>query len=213
VPRTRPPYPEEFKHEAIELVRLTGKSARQVAADLGISEVSLRNWIKQSDADAGERPDGLSNDEREELRRLRRENQTLRMERKKSRGLLRQGDRRAVAVFRLIAAERANFPVSVMSRVLGVSRAGLYAWLRRRRSRRWIADSSSTHSSWRSFPAQAGPRPRLPEVVTDGVVEIAGLSTPDCRNSIAPPNAIVGTVISKIPAKRIHSSDIGYLPH
>ena len=81
MPRTRPPYPEEFKREAIELVRMTGKSARQVATDLGISEVSLRNWIKQADRDAGRRPDGLSSDEREELRRLRRENQTLRMER------------------------------------------------------------------------------------------------------------------------------------
>jgi transposase len=81
VPRTRPPYPEEFKREAIELVRLTGKSAREVATDLGISEVSLRNWIKQATADAGERPGGLSSDEREELARLRRENQTLRMER------------------------------------------------------------------------------------------------------------------------------------
>jgi transposase len=81
VPRTRPPYPEEFKREAIELVRLTGKSAREVATDLGISEVSLRNWIKQADTDAGKRPGGLSSDEREELQRLRRENQTLRMER------------------------------------------------------------------------------------------------------------------------------------
>jgi transposase len=81
VPRTRPPYPEEFKREAIELIRLTGKSIRQAAKDLGISEVSLRNWVKQAAADAGERPGGLSSDEREELQRLRRENQTLRMER------------------------------------------------------------------------------------------------------------------------------------
>jgi transposase-like protein len=58
VPRTRPPYPEEFKREAIELVRLTGKSIRQVARDLGISEVSLRNWVKQADRDAGKRPGG-----------------------------------------------------------------------------------------------------------------------------------------------------------
>ena len=81
MPRTRPPYPEEFKREAIEFVRLTGKSIRQVARDLGISEVSLRNWVKQAGSDAGERPGGLSSDEREELQRLRRENQTLRMER------------------------------------------------------------------------------------------------------------------------------------
>jgi transposase len=81
VPRTRPPYPEEFKREAIQLVRMTGKSKRQVAEDLGISDVTLRNWIKQAERDEGKRPDGLSGDEREELARLRRENQTLRMER------------------------------------------------------------------------------------------------------------------------------------
>jgi transposase len=81
VPRTRPPYPEEFRREAIKLVRLMGKSQRQVAEDLGISDVTLRNWIKQAERDEGKRPDGLSSDEREELARLRRENQTLRMER------------------------------------------------------------------------------------------------------------------------------------
>jgi transposase len=81
VPRTRPPYPEEFKREAVELVRITGRSKRQVAEDLGISDVTLRNWIKQAERDEGKRPDGLSSDEREELARLRRENQTLRMER------------------------------------------------------------------------------------------------------------------------------------
>ncbi|MGH2715585.1 MAG: DDE-type integrase/transposase/recombinase [Thermoleophilaceae bacterium] len=43
--RTRPPCPEEFKREAIELGRLTGKSIRQAAKDLGVSEVSLRNWV------------------------------------------------------------------------------------------------------------------------------------------------------------------------
>ncbi len=41
----------------------------------------LRNWVKQAERDEGKRPDGLSTDEREELARLRRENQTLRMER------------------------------------------------------------------------------------------------------------------------------------
>jgi transposase len=81
VPRTRPPYTEEFKRETIELVRLTGKPKAQVAKDLGISDVTLRNWMKEADAKSGKRPGGLSDDEREELQRLRRENQTLRMER------------------------------------------------------------------------------------------------------------------------------------
>ena len=78
MPRTRPPYREEFKREAIELVRISSKSQHQIAEDLGISDVTLRNWVKQAERDEGKRPDGLSSDEREELARLRRENQTLR---------------------------------------------------------------------------------------------------------------------------------------
>ena len=81
MPRARPPYSGEFRGEAIELVRFSSKSRRQIAEDLGISDVTLRNWVKQAERDQGERPDGLSSDEREELHRLRRENQTLRMER------------------------------------------------------------------------------------------------------------------------------------
>jgi transposase-like protein len=81
VPRTRPPYPEEFKREAIEFVRISSKSQHQIAEELGISDVTLRNWVMQAERDEGERPDGLSSEEREELHRLRRENQRLRMER------------------------------------------------------------------------------------------------------------------------------------
>ena len=126
VPRTRPPYPEEFKREAIELVRLTGKSIRQAAKDLGISEVSLRNWVKQADADAGERPGGLTQ------RRARGAGAAASREPdaadgardpEKSRGLLRQRDRRAVGeLFSFIAAEKANYPVAVMCRALEVNR-------------------------------------------------------------------------------------------
>ena len=60
---------------------MSSKSQWQIAEDLGISDVTLRNWVKQAERDEGKRPDGLSTDEREELARLRRENQTLRMER------------------------------------------------------------------------------------------------------------------------------------
>jgi transposase len=80
VPKSKPPYPLEFRREAIELVRLSGKPLVQIARDLGVSDMTLRNWIKQADVDAGKR-DGLSSDEREELRTLRHEVRTLRMER------------------------------------------------------------------------------------------------------------------------------------
>jgi len=80
VPRSHPPYPPEFRREAIELHRLSGKSIKQIADDLGISDMTLRNWIKQAEIDEGTRQ-GLTSDEREELRALRRENRTLKMER------------------------------------------------------------------------------------------------------------------------------------
>jgi len=79
VPRTRPPYPPEFRREALELIKLNGKSVSQVAKDLGVSEQTLWNWRRQARVDAGEQ-EGLSTDEREELRRLRKENRTLQME-------------------------------------------------------------------------------------------------------------------------------------
>jgi transposase len=79
MPRTRPPYPPEFRHEAVALVR-SGTPLKRVAADLGVSEQTLRNWCRQGDVDAG-RAEGLTSDEREELRRLRRENRRLEQER------------------------------------------------------------------------------------------------------------------------------------
>ena len=81
MPRTRPPYPEEFRREAVRLAQLGDKPQRRLAKDLGISDVTLRNWLKREKAERGERPGGLSSEEREELARLRDENATLRMER------------------------------------------------------------------------------------------------------------------------------------
>ncbi len=80
MPRTRPPYPPEFRAEAVKLVRFSQKPISEVARDLGVSSESLRNWLKQERIDTGER-NGLTTDEREELRRLRKENRVLREER------------------------------------------------------------------------------------------------------------------------------------
>ncbi len=74
-------YPEEFKAEAVQLARSSPeKSTRQISYELGIADQTLRNWIEQAQIDRGER-EGLSTEEREELRRLRRENRILREER------------------------------------------------------------------------------------------------------------------------------------
>jgi transposase len=80
VPRTRPAYPPEFRREAVELLR-AGRSPRELAESLGVSEQTLRNWRRQDQLDRHERDDGLTTDERAELVRLRRENARLRQER------------------------------------------------------------------------------------------------------------------------------------
>jgi transposase len=75
------PYPPEFRAEAIRLARTSGKSHAQIAHDLGMTGETLRIWLKQADLDEGKRHDGLTSDEQEELRRLRKENRILREER------------------------------------------------------------------------------------------------------------------------------------
>ena len=78
--KTKPPYPPEFRAEAVRLLRRGGMTQGQVSKDLGVSTYTLRNWLRQSEVDAGER-EGLTSEEREELRRLRKENRLLREER------------------------------------------------------------------------------------------------------------------------------------
>lgn len=73
-------YAPEFKEEAVRLAQQGEKSIPQIAKDLGIAHQTLREWIRQSEIDAGQR-EGLTSEEREELRRLRRENRILRQER------------------------------------------------------------------------------------------------------------------------------------
>lgn len=80
MPKTRPPYPEQFRREAVELVR-QGRSIPDVAESLGVSAQSLRNWAKQTQLDRRERDDGLTSAERDELRQLRKRVKRLEQER------------------------------------------------------------------------------------------------------------------------------------
>jgi transposase len=80
MPKTRPAYPDEFRREAVQMLR-TGRTPRELADSLGVSQQTLRNWRRQDQVDRHERDDGLTSDERDEVRRLRRENVRLKQER------------------------------------------------------------------------------------------------------------------------------------
>jgi len=67
--KQQPPYPAQFKEEAVLPTRTSGKPPAQIARDLGVSLESLRNWIKQAEMDTGAQ-DGLTTEEQGELRRL-----------------------------------------------------------------------------------------------------------------------------------------------
>jgi transposase len=71
-------YPDELRERAVRLVFESKRSIARVARDLGIHKESLRHWVRQAEADSGRRRDLLTSEEREELRRLRRENFELR---------------------------------------------------------------------------------------------------------------------------------------
>jgi transposase len=79
-PRERRKFSEEFKRDAVELVRTSGKPIAQVADELGIYDSTLGNWVKQDRVDRGER-EGLTTEDRARFRDLEAENARLRMER------------------------------------------------------------------------------------------------------------------------------------
>ncbi len=78
--RTRRQFSEEFKRDAVDLVRASGRPIAQIAHELGVYDSTLGNWVRQDRIDRGER-EGLTSDERARLRQLETENTRLRMER------------------------------------------------------------------------------------------------------------------------------------
>ena len=80
MPQSKPPYPSEFRNQMVEMVR-AGSSPEKLAREFEPTAQTIRNWVAQADRDVGRRTDGLTSAEREELRKLRRENRQLRVER------------------------------------------------------------------------------------------------------------------------------------
>ncbi len=79
MPKSRPPYPAEYRAELVRLVREEGRTPTELAREFEPSAQSIANWVAQADIDAGRR-NGLTTDERAELKRLRSENRVLKME-------------------------------------------------------------------------------------------------------------------------------------
>ena len=108
----------------VDLVR-GGRTPDSLSREFEPTAQSIWNWIRQAERDEGTRTDGLTTEEKEELRRLRREVRVLREEKeilKKSRGLVRSGDRiDAPRAFEFVSDHRAEFAVKRMCRLLGVS--------------------------------------------------------------------------------------------
>ncbi|NJP98946.1 IS3 family transposase [Nonomuraea sp. FMUSA5-5] len=142
----------------VELVR-AGRTPEELAKEFQPSAQSIRTWVRQADLDDGRRQDGLTSAEKDELARLRRENKILREEKeilRKAGGFLRAGDGSAEMKFRLIHAEKDHHEVSLLARVLGVSRQGYYAWaarLRRGPSARARRDAELTEKIQRHHQA------------------------------------------------------------
>jgi transposase len=81
MPRFRVPYPPEFRRQMSELVR-SGRTPEELAREFEPTAQSIWNWVRQTERDGGARKDGgVTNPEREELAKLRRENHRLRQER------------------------------------------------------------------------------------------------------------------------------------
>ena len=80
MPRTRAPYPAEFREQIVALVR-AGRTPQELAREFEPSEQTIRTWMKQAQIDGGERQDGPTSEERQELVRLRKEVRQLRVER------------------------------------------------------------------------------------------------------------------------------------
>ncbi|MEV0974978.1 IS3 family transposase [Microtetraspora glauca] len=221
----------------VELVR-AGRSPEDLAKEFEPSAQSIRTWVRQADLDDGRRQDGLTSAEKDELARLRRENKILREEKeilRKAGGFLRAGDGSAEMKYRLIDAEKDHHDVSLLARVLGVSRQGYYAWAKRGPSARAHRDAELTekirrhhtasdeiygapriHADLREIDGEKVGRERVARLMR--AAGLAGVSRRrGCRTTIADRRAAAASDLVKRKFEadepnRIWTADITYVP-
>ncbi|MBU2712208.1 IS3 family transposase [Zooshikella harenae] len=122
-------YPQSFKDEAVLMVLEQGYSVADAAKSLGVGTSLLYKWKEKYEAQ--QKGSILEESERDELKRLRKENKALRMEKeifKKGQCLLCE---RNEVKFRFIKKQSNHFPVALLCHMMGVSKSGYYDWLKR----------------------------------------------------------------------------------
>ena len=205
-------YTDEYRRECADLVIASGRPATQMADEIGVNRKTLQHWVQRRKMEL----EGAMPTDDPELKaaqkRIRETRDGKRLP-EKSRGLLRQrpGVR---ARYRLMEAEKANFPVKTMARLLGVSRSGFYEWLRRGEPKDpWLQARADVEREWAESDRRFGARlvrSRLPHLTLYRVRKIMrGLGirgvTPNARKRTTIPDA--GRPREARPAEtRLHGS-------